>query len=417
MRWLLGPIARAAGACCPGSPPAGLRTEAVLGRAVLRRRQFDAVLLLAPLAVGALTVVKIRYAAAAVIVIGVIGWVRATHPAVAAYLLVFLTPLVVGLDAGLVVPGLRLNEGLMVAVGAGVGLRWLVTVRTGEVRWPRIGAVDVAIFAVCFTSSVVPLAMMLVRQRQITGDDLLYSIVLWKLFAEYVIVRAAITTRQQAMRCLVLLLVSTAIVSVIGMAQALGVAGVPALLNKFTSAGGTVPVEGGDRGGSLVGPPAAAADLAILSLGVAIAMIARGYPRRAWLGGLAVLYVMGVFAAAEFATVIGLIVAVIALMFLTRSARLAAYAVPVALLGGVMLWPIIEVRLAGFNSPTGLPLSSGRTRGFSTSAHSSGRSCSLTTTGSSAYGPRPVSPRRCGPSATSGSRAAIPGCCGAAGSR
>jgi putative peptidoglycan lipid II flippase len=351
MRWLLGALLsrwrRLSG------PRASVPSR--LGP-VLRRRQFDAVLLLAPLAVGALTVVKIRYAVAAVIVIGVIGWV-ATHPAVAAYLLVFLTPLVVGLDAGLVVPGLRLNEGLMVAVGAGVGLHWLMRVRTGEVRWPRIGAVDVAIVAVCVTSSVVPLAMMLFRQRQITGEDLLYSIVLWKLFAEYVIVRAAISTREQAMRCLVLLLVSTAIVSVIGMAQALGVAGVPALLSKYTSAGGTVPVEGGDRGGSLLGLPAAAADLAILSLGTAIAMIARGYPRRAWLVALAVLDVMGVFAAAEFATVIGLIVAVIALMFLIRSARLAAYAVPVALLGGVMLWPIIEVRLAGFNSPTGLPLS------------------------------------------------------------
>ena len=40
----------------------------------------------------------------AVIAIGLIGWVMA-KPAVAAYLLIFLTPLVVGINAGVVVPG------------------------------------------------------------------------------------------------------------------------------------------------------------------------------------------------------------------------------------------------------------------------------------------------------------------------
>ena len=126
---------------------------------------------------------------------------------------------------------------------------------------------------------------------------------------------------------------------------------------KYTSSGGRAATEASNRGASLLGLPAASADLAILSLGVAIAMIARGYPRRLLLGGLAVLYVLGVVAAAEFATVIGLVVAVVALMILTKSARLAAYAVPVALVGGVLLWPIISIRLEGFHSATGLPQS------------------------------------------------------------
>ena len=36
-------------------------------------------------------------------------------------------------------------------------------------------------------------------------------------------------------------------------------------------------------------------------------MIARGHPRRLWLGGFVVLYVLTVIAASEFATVIGLV--------------------------------------------------------------------------------------------------------------
>ena len=367
MRWLKGALLarwhrRPAPAVGPGRrPPAGTEVARAVSlltfiRPALRRRQLDAVLLLAPLAVGALAGVKLKYALALTLVMLLAGLV-ALRPHIGAYLLVFLTPLVVGLNTGLVVPGLRLNEGLMVVVGLGVGMRWLVRVRTGEVRWPKFTAVDVTILAVCVSNSVVPLAMMLVRQRQITSEDLLYAMVMWKLFAEYVIVRLAITTREQALRCLVLLLLGTAVVAMVGIGQASGDGTVNALLNKYTSSGGTAASETGDRGGSLVGLPAAAADLDILSLGVAIAMISRGYPHRRLLGGLAVLYVLGVIAAAEFATVIGLIVAVVALMVLTRSLRLAAYAVPVAALGTILLWPIVQTRLEGFHSPDGLPLS------------------------------------------------------------
>ena len=321
----------------------------------LRRRQLDAVMLLAPLAVGILTVVKMKYAIGAAVIILLIGGVM-LRPVIAAYLLVFMTPLVVGLNAGSVVPGLRLNEGLMVVVGLGVGLRWLVNVRSGEVRWPKISAVDVSLVALCVFSSVVPLVMMLVRQRPIAADDILYAIVLWKLFAEYVIVRLAVTTREQALRCLVLLMIASAIVALVGIAQA-GIPAVSGVLNKYISTGGTAASESGTRGSSLLGLPAAAADLAILNLGIAIAMISRGYPHRLWLAGLAVIYVLGVFAAAEFATIIGLLIAVVALMILTRYVRLATYAVPVALLGGVLLWPVLSTRLAGFQSSSGLPQS------------------------------------------------------------
>ena len=86
-------------------------------------------------------------------------------------------------------------------------------------------------------------------------------------------------------------------------------------------------------------------------------MIVRGYPRRLWLAGLAVLYVLSVIAAAEFATVIGLVVALIALVAVTRSGRIAVYMIPVALFGGVLLWPVIQLRLADFHSTAGLPIS------------------------------------------------------------
>jgi putative peptidoglycan lipid II flippase len=338
--WPTGPAAHAAGAVTPA----------------LRRRQLDAVLLFAIMAIGALAGIKIKYAVFAAIAIGLIGWVMA-RPATAAYLLIFVTPLIVGIGAGSVVPLLRPNEALIALFAAAIGLGWLARVRSGGIRWPPMERIDIALVALGVTSSALPLAMMAVRQRPVSTDDLLYCLVLWKLLAEYAIVRSVISTREQAMRCLVLSMAAAAIVSVIGIVQSLGLAGVPGLLATYTSSSGADGMVAVGRGSSLLGLPSATADLAILNLGIAVAMIVRGHPRRLWLGGLAVLYILSVIAAAEFATVIGLIVALIALVAITRSGRIAIYMVPVALFGGVLLWPVIQLRLSDFHSTAGLPLS------------------------------------------------------------
>jgi murein biosynthesis integral membrane protein MurJ len=317
-----------------------------------RRWLLNCALLLAPLTAGALAAMNIKYAVAAVIAIGIIGCVMA-RPAIAAYMLIFLTPLIVGLNVA-PIPLLRPNEALMVAIGIGVGLRWLARVRTGEVRWPRIDRVDVAMIALGITSSVLPLAMMLLRQQAITQDDFLYSVVLWKLVAEYAIVRTVITSREQAMRCLTLSLLAAAIVCAIGIVQSLG--GLTGLLARYYSTANLDSLTTG-RGGSLLGLPAAVADLGILNLAIAVAMMVRGHPRRVWLSGLAVLCALGVVAAAEFSTFIGLFVALAALLVLTKAGRIATYAVPVAVAGGVLLWPVIRIRLNGFHTANGAPVS------------------------------------------------------------
>ncbi|MBO0823182.1 MAG: hypothetical protein J2P27_04900, partial [Actinobacteria bacterium] len=360
-RWLTGQLPRLSRADEQHLPRQLTRRATVLAgvqatRPVLRRRQLDAILLLSIVAVGGLAGIKIKYAVFAVISIAVIGWVMARPPA-AAYLLIFVTPLVVGISAGSVVPLLRPNEALIALLGAAIGLRWLAGLRSGDIRLPRMDRVDASLVALGVASSVLPLAMMLVRQRPIGRDDLLYCIVLWKLLAEYVIVRSVISTREQAMRCLWLSMAAAAIVGVIGIAQSVGLPGVPGLIASYTSSSSTDGMVSIGRGSSLLGLPAATADLAILNLGIAVAMIARGHPRRIWLGGLAILYALSVVAAAEFATVIGLVVALIALMVLTRSGRIAAYMIPVGLFGGVLLWPVIQLRLSGFHSTAGLPLS------------------------------------------------------------
>jgi putative peptidoglycan lipid II flippase len=321
-----------------------------------RRGGLDLVLLLGCTSAGAIAAYRVTYALALLVLTGIIALIM-TRPAWAAYLLIFLTPLIVGINAGAVIPLLRPNEALIVLFGVAIALRWLVSTRAGDRRWPKVDRIDIALIALGITSSVLPLLMMVARQRAITKDDLLYCIVIWKLFAEYVIVRSVITTSQQATRCLWLSMWSAAIVSGIGILQSLKIFGVPNLLATFYAPLDVTSDLTQGRGSSLLGLPAAVADLAILNLAIAIAMLLRGHPRRLLLTGLAVTYALGVVAAAEFSTVLGLLVAVAAIIVLSKSGRIVLYAIPVALLGGVLLWPVIATRIGGFQGGSQLPYS------------------------------------------------------------
>lgn len=340
----------------PWSPPQWPRKRLTVVWRFLGRHRVDVALLVLCLAVGSLVGVKPKDALILTVVVFLGGLVVARPPA-AAYLLIFLTPLIVGVNAGSLVPLVRPNEALMVLFGAAIAVRWLARVRTGDSHWPKLDSVDLSLIALCLASSVLPLIMMVGRNRAIGSDDILYSLVLWKLAAEYVIVRSVIVTREQAMRCLALLMASAAVVCVIGILQSLNKFGVTAMLAKYYAPLNQTSDLSQGRGSSLLALPAAVADLAIIGLAIAVALIVRGSRWRWLLGCLAVIYALGVVAAAEFSTLIGLLVAVVVIVILTKSGRIIAYAIPVAAVGAVLLWPVIEIRLSGFQSASGLPSS------------------------------------------------------------
>jgi putative peptidoglycan lipid II flippase len=356
MQWVTAAL-RSRGLCPPGF--LGARARAYLTRVAwpfLRRRQVDVALLLVCLAAGALAGVKLKYALM-LLVVALLGGLVMARPATAAYVLIFLTPLIVGVNAGSVVPLLRPNEALMFLFALVIAVRWIVSVRTGDRYWPRLDRVDLSLIALAVTSSVAPLIMMVVRERAIQMDDLLYSLVIWKLMAEYVVVRSVIATREQAMRCMWFSMLAGAIVCLVGIMQSLGKFGVSAFLAHYYAPLNVTEAVSIGRGSSLLGLPAAVADLAIINLAIAVALLSRGNRWRWLLGGLAVIFAFGVVAAAEFSTLIGMLVAVTVIIVLTRSSRLIVYAIPVAAVGAVLLWPVIAIRLSGFQSASGLPIS------------------------------------------------------------
>jgi hypothetical protein len=206
-------------------------------------------------------------------------------------------------------------------------------------------------------NSFVPLTWMLVRQHPIGTDDLLYALVLWKLIGIYVIVRVSVRTDQQAMRCLYLSVMAASVVAVLAMLQSLGLFGVPRLLATYYAPFGYTNLLQNSRGSSTLALPAATADLMIYNLALVSGLWMRCRRSRPALGAAAALFVFGALSAGEFSSAIGLVIGVCCIAFVTSYPRLLAFFVPAAAVAVYALRPVIERRLSGFDSVSGLPVS------------------------------------------------------------
>jgi capsular exopolysaccharide synthesis family protein len=316
-------------------------------------------------AAGAMTTFGPLKALAAVLVLAVIGCVW-RWPALAAYLAIALTPLTVSLSIGHSLPLIRPNEAIDLLVGAALAMRGIVMARTGRLPKIRLDKVELAMVLMAVCNSVIPLLWMTVRQEQITQEDLLYALVMWKLLGLYVIVRFAVSTDRQVRRCLWLSVAAAVVVALVAVLQSLALFGVPRLLAEFFQ-GSSQSGPAGGRGSSLLGQPLATGDLMVFNLAIVAALWIRYRRHRLALAAAAVLLVFGALAAGEFSAAIGLVVGVICIAIVVGSPRLLAYFVPAAVIGGLVLSPVIAERLSGFQSASGLPQSwSGRLQNLET---------------------------------------------------
>ena len=277
-------------------------------------------------------------------------------PALAAYVIIVLTPVTAGIDRGSALPVVRPNEALALFVGATLAARGLVRLRTGQLPKIRLDRLEVALVLMAVASSVVPLLWMTVRQTPISKDDLLYALVLWKYLGLYVVIRTSISNDRQIRRCLWLSVTAACVVAMLAILQSLGLFGVPELLAKYYAPFGNTNAFA-DRGGSTLGLPAATADLAIINLAIVSGLWIRYRRFRPLLAGAAGLLVLGALSAGEFSSAIGLFLGVIGIASVMRKPKLLWVFLPAAVLGGLALRPVIERRLSGFQSASGLPVS------------------------------------------------------------
>src|SRR5919198_1497929 len=175
-------------------------------------------------------------AAPALVILGLLSFAVVvaivTHPPLAAYSLLAATPLVTGVERGHFIPVLRPSEAIALLVGGALIARGLFVTRTGLSI--RIGGLDAAIVFLVVTGSIVPVMWMLARGKQLSQDDVLYALQLWKYYGVFLIVRASIKTEAQVRTCLWVILAASSIVALIAMLQSLQLFGVPGLVQRYT---------------------------------------------------------------------------------------------------------------------------------------------------------------------------------------
>jgi hypothetical protein len=277
------------------------------------------------------------------------------RPAVAGYLLLGLTPLVVGIDRGRVLPVLRPNEALLLLGGGALLARGIWNLRTGATPRPRPGPVALSLVLMALFNSVVPILWMSVRGVPVTTDDVMYAIVLWKYLALYAVVRASIRSPAEAEVCLWLAMTAAAVVSVVAILQSLDLFGVPRLLGLFYAPFGDEARLSDSRGSSTLALPAATADLMLLNLGLLAGFWRRHGFRHLVLVPMAGLFVIGTFASGQFSGAIGLVAAMVTIGLVSRRADVPALFGLVGLAAMWLLRPVIAQRLSGFQRVSGLP--------------------------------------------------------------
>jgi hypothetical protein len=319
------------------------------------RRWLFGPVLVGAAAIGAASTLDPLYALAAMLVLGIAACVW-RWPALGAFLIIGFTPLTAGINRGSAFPLLRPNEAIVLIVGVVLVARGILRLRSGQLPRLRVGAVEASIVLLAVCTSVLPLVWMAVRQEQITSDDLLYSLVLWKFLGLYAVIRMSVTTDRQILCALWISVAAACIVAVVAIVQSLGLFGVPKFLSTFFAPFGYTNAFQA-RGSATLGLPAATADLMVYNLAIVGGMWSRTHRHRLLLTGSAGLLVLGALSAGEFSGVIGLVVGIVCIAVVTNSARLLKVLVPAGVMGSVLVWPVLAVRLGGFESVSGLPVS------------------------------------------------------------
>lgn len=279
------------------------------------------------------------------------------RPRWGAYLWLAVNPLVVGIARGNLFPLMRPNELLLVLILAALATRVLLVMLARQTYRLPVDRMDAALILLAATSSILPMALRYGRGLPVTGDDILYAVVLWKYYLLYRVFRDGVATTRQVGTCLRISMASGGLVAVIGMMQVAGLFGVAELLHAVYDQ----PFEGysgvlTERATSTIGSSFGFADMMVMNFIIAVALFRQGLGDRRLLAGAAVLFTAGCVAAGTFSGYIGFAVAALAFGFLSGYLfRLLMAGLPAATVAVAAFWPVIERRLAGFDRPSGLP--------------------------------------------------------------
>ena len=194
---------------------------------------------------------------------------------------------------------------------------------------------------------------MLVRGVAVVQDDVLYGLIIWKYYGLFLIVRASIRTDREIRNLLVVSVATGLVVAIVGIVQSLQPLGMPRLLSSLYSPYGNTDALTNSRGldpraadrGSRLAPPRPGIVLA------AWPRLSRGW---GWLAaGIAALFTTGIEASGEILAIVGLVVVLFALVWVSRRSGLLLRLLPGLLIAVFLLGPVIQRRLEGSSRRAG----------------------------------------------------------------
>jgi len=232
----------------------------------------------------------------------------AYRPIFASYLYLGTLPIIAGIDRGTLIPLVRPNEALLALLLAGAGFGGYLRYCRGAAIPFRLHRLDIPVAVFLLMSTVWPLASLMLRGHLPVSSDLVAVLPICKLVAIYLLVRLTVSTQEELLRCIRLIVWPGAVVAAIAILQTLGFGPVLAILGAVwapTEAAGELA----ERGGTTLSSPIATGDYIILSLVLVICCAARGLldgRERLMLG---LILAAGVLATGQFSTWISAAVA------------------------------------------------------------------------------------------------------------
>ncbi|MGH3914452.1 MAG: hypothetical protein ACRDTC_13765 [Pseudonocardiaceae bacterium] len=230
------------------------------------------------------------------------------RPIAALYVYLGTLPIVVGIDRDTLIPLVRPNEALLVLLLAGACLGGYLRYCRGDAVELRLNRLDVPLAAFLLASTVWPLTSLMLRGHTPLPADLAAVLPVCKLVAIYLLVRFTVSTQEQVVRAIRLIIWPGSVVAVIAILQTLGFGPVLTLLASVwspTEAAGTIT----ERGGTTLSSPIATGDYIIFCLVLVICCGARGMLDRRERLGLGIVLSAGVLASGQFSTWISAAVA------------------------------------------------------------------------------------------------------------
>ncbi|MGQ0775669.1 MAG: hypothetical protein ACT4NY_14830, partial [Pseudonocardiales bacterium] len=232
----------------------------------------------------------------------------AYRPIFATYVYVGTLPIIAGIDRDTLIPLVRPNEALLTLLLAGACLGGYLRYCRGDAVVVRLHRLDVPIAAFLLASTVWPLTSLMLRGNTPLSSDLAAVLPVCKLVAIYLLVRFTVSTQEELVRVLRLIVWPGSVVAVIAILQTLGFGPVLALLTTVwspTEVAGTIAA----RGGTTLSSPIATGDYIIFCLVLVIFAATRGVLDRRERFGLGFVLAAGVLASGQFSTWISAAVA------------------------------------------------------------------------------------------------------------